>query len=208
MAGCPALGALVLPAIDKLSGVDDIDPYLEAVAALSEVDFVARYDHRFLLKRPLLPTMDVEEPTPDDGVGVYDTAPIDIRDAVPGLAALSSREEVALLGNWVQAWKIAPLVKREGNPFPDRLSLGRAGYCDVHIRLPFISKLHAHLLIDGRYYVLHTHSNNRLRLNGRVLDEGEKPMVGEGDRLGLGPLELELVSARRLYAILKTIEAA
>src|SRR5689334_23533278 len=35
------------------------------------------------------------------------------------------------------------------NPFPDRLTIGRATNCDVVIRFAFVSKVHAHLFVQG-----------------------------------------------------------
>src|ERR1700751_1190046 len=40
--------------------------------------------------------------------------------------------------------EVRSIVKTPGNPYPDRISIGRARNCDVAIRDPSVSKLHAH----------------------------------------------------------------
>ena len=44
-------------------------------------------------------------------------------------------------------WIPQPLVKREGSPFSERISIGRAPNVDIVIRSPFVSKLHAHFVL-------------------------------------------------------------
>ena len=39
--------------------------------------------------------------------------------------------------------RVIPLVKAPGNPYSDRISVGRARNCDVVLRNPSVSKLHA-----------------------------------------------------------------
>ena len=41
--------------------------------------------------------------------------------------------------------QVVAVKKNPDNPFPDRLTIGRATNCDVVIRLAFVSKVHAHL---------------------------------------------------------------
>src|SRR6185295_19093754 len=45
--------------------------------------------------------------------------------------------------------QLVEVKKNPENPFPDRISIGRATNCDVVIRLAFVSKVHAHLIIQA-----------------------------------------------------------
>src|SRR4051794_37458393 len=46
--------------------------------------------------------------------------------------------------------EIIEIVKAHGNPYPDRISIGRARNCDVVIRDPSVSKLHGHFRVTER----------------------------------------------------------
>src|SRR4051812_43525910 len=61
--------------------------------------------------------------------------------------------------------------KAEGNPYPDRISVGRARNCDVSIRDPSVSKLHAHFKVrdGGGYELVDLDSQNGTCVNGRPL---------------------------------------
>src|SRR5688572_2339918 len=41
-------------------------------------------------------------------------------------------------------FEVLALKKAPGNPYPDRISVGRARNCDVVMRDPSVSKLHGH----------------------------------------------------------------
>ncbi len=98
-------------------------------------------------------------------------------------------------------WRTAEVVKREGNPFPERVSVGRANNCDVVLRFPFVSKLHAHFLAgDGAGLRLSDHrSANGTSVTGRLLAAGETVDVHSGDWIGIGPLRLQLLDASDLF---------
>src|SRR3954469_22725095 len=40
--------------------------------------------------------------------------------------------------------EVLPIRKAAGNPYPDRISIGRARNCDIVVRHESVSKLHAH----------------------------------------------------------------
>jgi pSer/pThr/pTyr-binding forkhead associated (FHA) protein len=106
-------------------------------------------------------------------------------------------------------WRVAPVRKREGNPYPDRFSIGRATNCDVVIRLPSVSKVHAHILVDGpqSYALRDNQASNSTFVNGRKLEAKGTAKLKIGDEIAFGSLELEFVDAARFYEILRT-EAA
>src|SRR5262245_27832586 len=68
-------------------------------------------------------------------------APIGFTTQVVETGKISSLEEKGL------SWEILPVAKAAGNPYPDRISIGRARNCDVVMRDPTVSKLHAHFRV-------------------------------------------------------------
>ena len=100
--------------------------------------------------------------------------------------------------------QLVPVKKNPDNPFPDRLTIGRATNCDVVIRFAFISKVHAHLFIQGDKLTLRDNkAANGTFHNRRRLEPGSSRSIRLGDTLGFGALELELIDAGRLYQLLR-----
>ena len=149
--------------------------------------FVELHPYPFLLKRPS-PRGSREPPSP--GAIPYDT----------GVAIMGELVDEALGADCA----LFPVKKREGNPFPERISIGRAPNCDVVIRLPFVSKLHAHLVVheDGSFALADNRSSNGTEVNGRELAAGETVPLSLGDRLTLGVLNVELVDAAAVFDLL------
>jgi FHA domain len=101
--------------------------------------------------------------------------------------------------------QLVPVKKNPENPFPDRLTIGRATNCDVVIRLAFVSKVHAHLFIQGDKLTLRDNKASNFTFhNHRRLEPGSSRTVQLGDILSFGALDLELVDAGRLYEILRS----
>ncbi len=94
--------------------------------------------------------------------------------------------------------------KREGNPYEDRMSIGRASNCDIVVRVPFISKIQAHILADadGNYSLRAQNSANPTLLNGRVIGANESSPLKYGDQLSFGPIKFEFLDALRLHKVL------
>jgi hypothetical protein len=99
---------------------------------------------------------------------------------------------------------VLPLVKAAGSPYADRISIGRAPNCDVVIRHPSISKLHAHLRAreDGTLFVVHMGSRNPTLVNGRRIDPNAPPPVRSGMEIRLGDVSATLLDARGTHAAL------
>jgi FHA domain len=161
--------------------------YLEKAKSNSMLAFSELFPHYFLLKRPKKKTSVGPSPTPEFG---FATTQADVDyDPIP------------------EIFQVACIKKKAGNPFPDRLTLGRATNCDVVLRLPFVSKVHAHLMIepDGN---LTLRDNNALKgtaHNYRKLEPGSSREVQPGDMLSFGSLNLELVDAAQFYSILRAL---
>ncbi len=100
---------------------------------------------------------------------------------------------------------IHPLVKAEGNPYPDRISVGRARNCDIVLRAPSVSKLHAHFQLrrGGVYDLVDLGSHNGSRVNGaRVAPQIPEP-VAAGDVVQFGDVAVQMVDGAGLYALIR-----
>lgn len=101
--------------------------------------------------------------------------------------------------------QLVAVKKNPGNPYPDRITIGRATNCDVVIRLAFVSKVHAHLIVQPNQLTLRDNKASNFTFhNHRRLDPGSSRVVQLCDVLGFGALEVELVDAARLYDILRS----
>ena len=99
---------------------------------------------------------------------------------------------------------ILPLRKAETNPFPDRISVGRAPNCDVVIRAASVSKLHAHFreVTADSAVLTDAKSSNGTRLDGVVLSPGIAVVVAERSYVSFGRVRLQVLSASALYDLL------
>lgn len=100
--------------------------------------------------------------------------------------------------------EVLPVVKAPTNPYPDRVSVGRARNCDVVMRDPSISKLHAHFRLGGdKLELVDAASQNGTRVNGRPLTPHQPQLVEPGDVLWFGTVSCKLVDASALYDLLR-----
>ncbi|MCA9656568.1 MAG: FHA domain-containing protein [Myxococcales bacterium] len=100
-----------------------------------------------------------------------------------------------------RCWQATKVMKRPGNPYPDRISIGRATNCDIVLRFAVVSKLHAHLSLraDGRLTLIDHGSANGTWHDGRRLVPGEPAAIGPGDALSFGGVRCELIDGAGLY---------
>lgn len=102
---------------------------------------------------------------------------------------------------------VVPVRKRAGGLFTHRIGVGRARNCDVVLRFPSVSKLHAQFVIDGSTWsVLDVKSANGTLLNGVRLKPYEVVPVNLGDRLRLGEIEVELADAATVFERLRKLK--
>jgi hypothetical protein len=96
---------------------------------------------------------------------------------------------------------VLPLLKNEDNPFPDRISFGRAPNCDVVIREPSISKLHGHFrdVTPSTATFTDARSANGTLVNGRVIHPGVASALKSRDILLVGRVRLRLATAAELF---------
>jgi hypothetical protein len=99
------------------------------------------------------------------------------------------------------AWQSTPVRKRPGNPYPERISVGRATNCDIVLRFAVVSKLHAHFTLrpDGFMQLSDLGSSNGTWHNGRRLERGQRVLLSPNDHLSFGGVCCELVDAVGLY---------
>jgi FHA domain-containing protein len=100
--------------------------------------------------------------------------------------------------------EVHPIVKAAGNPYPDRVSIGRARNCDVVLRNPSVSKLHAHFRVDQpKLELVDIDSQNGTRVNGRPSPPHQPVVVTPGDILMFGTVTCKLVDAGGLHDLLR-----
>ncbi len=99
---------------------------------------------------------------------------------------------------------LAALTKRPGNPFPSRISIGRAPNCDVVIRLPFVSKLHAHVLVEGdQRWIQDAGSSCGTFHNGTRLPTRHRSPLTLGDELVFGVQPTRVIDVGRALRLLQ-----
>jgi hypothetical protein len=167
--------------------MDPIISLLKAARTLTVSEFVAQQRGHFLLKRPRRGARPLEEPT-------------------FGFQTVVAKLDI---DPFCDEWRIVPVTKRPGNPFPERMTVGRTTNCDIVLRFPFISKVHAHILREpgGGFSVHDNRPQNFSFYQGRMLPPGSTQKLSVGDSIGFGSLEFEFVDAARLHEILRA-EAA
>jgi len=168
----------------RKESVENIDNYLTRARTLDRGEFVMAYRHLFLLKHPKPRQISGESWMRDlDGATV--TRELQF-DPVP------------------DRMQLVVVKKSAGNENPWEFSIGRAVTCDVVLRFPFISKLHAHLAVgaSGKISLMDRSSTGRTSRNGRPLHTKSAEEIQIGDTLSLGALDLELCDAERLHRLL------
>lgn len=102
-----------------------------------------------------------------------------------------------------QCWQATKIAKRPGNPYPDRISIGRATNCDIVLRFAVVSKLHAHFSIgaDGGLRLVDHGSSNGTWHNGQLVVPGKARVIEPGDELSFGGVRCELIDAAGLYEL-------
>jgi hypothetical protein len=162
----------------------DTDALAELADSTTRDAFAARFPHRFLvLQMTLADSLQV-------GFSTQVVDPV----AAKRTATVRRSPDIEVL----------PVLKAAGNPYPDRVSVGRARNCDVVLRDASVSKLHAHFRIDGTTLELvDIDSQNGTRVNGRSLTPHQPAAVGPGDTILFGSVSAKLVDASTLYDLLR-----
>jgi hypothetical protein len=160
----------------------DTDALAELAENTTRDDFAAKLPHSFLVLEQALQEQDV-------GFSTQVVDPVSLRR--------STRTRT-------QHLEVLPVVKAPGNPYPDRVSVGRARNCDLVMRDPSVSKLHAHFRIGGgKLELVDIDSQNGTRVNGRQLAPHQPAVVASGDTILFGSVAAKLMDAATLYDLLR-----
>lgn len=101
---------------------------------------------------------------------------------------------------------IVEVCKAPGNPYPDRISVGRARNCDVVLRDASVSKLHGHFRTSvGKLELIDSGSHNGTRVNGHAIAPNTPTVVLIGDTIVFGRISAKLLDAGGVYDMLRLL---
>jgi hypothetical protein len=165
--------------------VEPIKDFLELARRATRVEFGAQRAGFYLLKRP---RRGVQPPT-----------------NLPQMR-FETQGEKTEIDPFAAEWRIAPVRKKAENPFPERLVVGRAPNCDVVLRVPTISKVHAHIMVQagGAFVLRPAPSTQTILHNYRNIEPGGERRLALGDHVCFGPLDFQFLDAGMLYDILRS----
>jgi hypothetical protein len=164
-----------------LTRVADIAALIRQALTQRKEEFVAAWPGYFLITTPNEPLALRFITEPSDG-----------------------EEEVTLSSPTRRRFEVQRLLKAAGVALPERLSVGRARDCDIVLRHPSVSKLHAHFrLEDGRVTLLDDSSRNGTAVNDTPLIPERRVPVNSGDRIRFGTLETMIYDAADLHQFLQ-----
>jgi hypothetical protein len=167
----------------------DIEEWLNLREAMSRAQFEAAHPNPCLLRR--------RETRRGDARADTERVAFDTGVVMPNAHTTSSPPGL-------QGAQIFPIVKAPRNPFPERISVGRALNCDIVLREASVSKLHAHFqkVMADEALVTDVKSANGTRVNGKRIGAGMAIRVVSGDLLQLGGVVVQFVSSKALYDVL------
>ncbi|HZS37552.1 MAG TPA: FHA domain-containing protein [Polyangia bacterium] len=166
----------------------DIDALIREARDLGREAFVRRYPHLFLLS--------------------YEGE--NSREVGPAQFFTDVAQRGAPAGGWSGVLHVLPVVKSAKNPYSDRISIGRARNCDVVLRDPSVSKLHAHVRRDeaGGWSLHDAGSHNGTSIGGRPLARDASAPLQVGDSITLGALVLQVADAEGVYNVVTRLSQA
>jgi pSer/pThr/pTyr-binding forkhead associated (FHA) protein len=158
----------------------EISELNELANKLSADEFAARFPHLFLL--------------------YYET--VDPVGASSFATQLVSRD--AARKKPTSELRVVKLIKAPTNPYSDRISVGRARNCDVVLRNPSVSKLHAHIRREpnGSWVVIDLNSHNGTVVDGMRVSGSQPVPIKVGEQVTFGGMTVRIVDAHQLYLVL------
>ncbi|MBI3179389.1 MAG: FHA domain-containing protein [Deltaproteobacteria bacterium] len=123
-------------------------------------------------------------------------------------AAVRVSKEVAAegfrLSPRVASSDVFAVVKGVDNPWPERISVGRARNNDIVLADSSVSKLHAHFRLaeDGGYGVADAGSRNGTLVNSRRLGVSEAALLKSGDTVVFGRVSVTFLDAGALFDLI------
>ena len=165
--------------------MEPLDTYLHLAKPADPAGFIAQCPAMFLVKRPT--RQGPSQSQASTQIGFHTSHATQLVDPYP------------------DEFRVSPIKKSPKNPFPDRMTVGRAPNCDVVVRMPSVSKVHAHLSYTSKGTLLlrSANSSNVTRHNTHLVDGDDEAEVRVGDTISLGALNLVVMSSKDLYALLR-----
>ncbi len=166
----------------------------DLAAALPRDAFVRAFPHLFLV------VTDTGDDEPPSSFETVDAA------SAPRLSGIVQRSV-----------EVHAVAKGKGNPYPDRISVGRAVNCDVVLRYASISKLHAYFReragpggggphTPGGVEIVDVGSQVGTRVSGRALVPNQPVPVATGALVLIGRVATRLANAGAVWDLLKAQE--
>jgi hypothetical protein len=165
------------------------DQWRRSLQGVTRLSFVTAHPYVFLVWAPNLSG----EVTPPAASGQlsFHTQVHGAQSKQHVQASTASSEEVLVI----------PLQKAAANPFPERISVGRAPNCDIVFRDPSVSKLHGHFRGVTAESAVYTDSKsaNGTRLNGAAMVAGAAIEVKSFSYLIFGRIRVQLLASADVY---------
>jgi hypothetical protein len=170
--------------------------YVLPVRRSTRAQFVAAHAQPFLLL--------CEEKTETKKSWTFKTQTV---SAISANVARLARQEDLKLSPELARYLVFPIAKGDNNPWPERVSLGRARNNDVVLGDTSVSKLHAHFKVGRKneVFVSDAGSRNGTRVNGKAIDPGEPVKVRVGDAITFGRTTLTLINAEELWEMVSRL---
>ncbi|WP_437753777.1 FHA domain-containing protein [Sorangium sp. So ce1389] len=166
---------------DEPAASGDIRRWYAEVQRASAADFAARHQGLFFLAGQ-----------PRSELDKVDFRTREARSRLEAAADVARSEQGEIC--------VIPIEKSPRNPYKDRISIGRARNCDIVIRHPSISKLHAHIRVheDKSYTIIDLGSHNGTSIDARQLAPNVAERLGVDSVVVLGTVVLRVLDAERL----------
>lgn len=112
----------------------------------------------------------------------------------------------ALLKDDATRYRLYALVKGPKNPWPERISIGRARNNDVVLSDNSVSKLHCHYTWEtgGKNFLTDTGSRNGTFISTIRLEANVRTSVKIGDSVTFGLVQTTFISSHQLFTLIET----
>jgi pSer/pThr/pTyr-binding forkhead associated (FHA) protein len=104
----------------------------------------------------------------------------------------------------IAEYEVHSVAKARDNPWPERVSIGRARNNDVVLADTSVSKLHAHFRtnpVPGAYTLVDAGSRNGTHVNETRLEAGSGEPVQVGDTITFGRTTTTFIDSAMLYEL-------
>ena len=140
----------------------------------------------FLARYPT-PVLWVTPPPGTAGVSAQESSPVDPVESYRRTILQDDSLEADPAAAAAYLDRVAPLDKRPNNPFPNMISVGRAGNNDVVIALGSISKLQAYFMREGDNWSLTDWSStNGTTISNKRIDPRKPQRLESGVQVSFG----------------------